>query len=203
MVIAIDGPAGSGKTTIGRMVANALSFALVDTGLFYRAVTVEARRRGIAPDDVPALTSMIAAMVIEVSIASGADVKNLVSINGQDVTAEAQDAAIAGDLARIAQIAEVRRLLIEPQPVRQSGGAVARLVLDFGQRHVLGRPDLRLVQASLDDGGPCGRCRVGDNLAHPQVIVLEHLVAAALLRVVMFRNRPPPHDGLFIPPGRV
>ena len=115
MVIAIDGPAGSGKTTIGRMVANALSFALVDTGLFYRAVTVEARRRGIAPDDVPALTSMIAAMVIEVSIASGADVKNLVSINGQDVTAEAQDAAIAGDLARIAQIAEVRRLLIEPQ----------------------------------------------------------------------------------------
>src|SRR5205807_2563040 len=81
LVIAGDGPAGSGKTTIGRMVAYALSFALVYTGLFYRAVTVEARRRGIAPDDVPALTSMIAAMVIEVSIASGADVKNLVSIN--------------------------------------------------------------------------------------------------------------------------
>ena len=124
MVIAIDGPAGSGKTTIGRMVANALSFALVDTGLFYRAVTVEARRRGIAPDDVPALTSMIAAMVIEVSIASGADVKNLVSINGQDVTADAQDAAIAGDLARIAQIAEVRRLLIEPQRRAADGNAV-------------------------------------------------------------------------------
>ena len=124
MVIAIDGPAGSGKTTIGRMVANALSFALVDTGLFYRAVTVEARRRGIAPDDVPALTSMIAAMVIEVSIASGADVKNLVSINGQDVTAEAQDAAIAGDLARIAQIAEIRRLLIEPQRRAAAGNAV-------------------------------------------------------------------------------
>jgi len=124
MVIAIDGPAGSGKTTIGRMVANALGFALVDTGLFYRAVTVEARRRGIGPDDVPALTSMIAAIGIEVSIASGADVKNLVSINGQDVTADAQDAAIAGDLARIAQIAEVRRLLIEPQRLAADGNAV-------------------------------------------------------------------------------
>jgi cytidylate kinase len=47
MIIAIDGPAGSGKTTVGRMVAEALGFALVDTGLFYRAVTVEARRRGL------------------------------------------------------------------------------------------------------------------------------------------------------------
>jgi cytidylate kinase len=56
VIIAIDGPAGSGKTTIGRMVAEALHFALVDTGLFYRAVTVEARRRGIAPDDVAGLS---------------------------------------------------------------------------------------------------------------------------------------------------
>ncbi|TMF58513.1 MAG: (d)CMP kinase, partial [Chloroflexi bacterium] len=43
MIIAIDGPAGSGKTTIGRMVAAALGFALLDTGLLYRAVTVQAR----------------------------------------------------------------------------------------------------------------------------------------------------------------
>ncbi|TMC38045.1 MAG: cytidylate kinase, partial [Chloroflexi bacterium] len=55
MIIAIDGPAGSGKTTVGRMVADALGFALVDTGLFYRAVTVEARRRGIAAGDVTGL----------------------------------------------------------------------------------------------------------------------------------------------------
>ena len=41
MIVAIDGPAGSGKTTVGRLVADAVGFALVDTGLFYRAVTVD------------------------------------------------------------------------------------------------------------------------------------------------------------------
>jgi hypothetical protein len=42
-----------------------------------------------------------------------------------------------------------------------------------------------------------------DDLAHTQVIVLEHLVPAALLRVVMLGHRPPPHDGFFVAPGRV
>jgi hypothetical protein len=76
-------------------------------------------------------------------------------------------------------------------------------VLDFGQRRVFGPPDLRLVQPLLDDRDPGGRRCIGDNLAHPQMIVLEYLVATALLRVVMFGDRPPPHDGFFVAPGRV
>src|SRR2546427_12845151 len=51
VIIAIDGPAGSGKTTIGRILAEEMGFALVDTGLFYRASTVVARRRSSAPPD--------------------------------------------------------------------------------------------------------------------------------------------------------
>ena len=68
MIVAIDGPAGSGKTTVGRMVAERLGFALVDTGLFYRAVTVEARRRGIGASDVAALVQMVGELHIDLKI---------------------------------------------------------------------------------------------------------------------------------------
>jgi cytidylate kinase len=131
MVIAIDGPAGSGKTTIGRMVASALGFTLVDTGLFYRAVTVEARRLGIAPDDVAGLTRMIGAIRIVVNTTNQTEGRDLVSVDGQDVTAAAQDAAIATDLARVSQIPEVRQLLIEPQR-RAAGGNAVVLGRDIG-----------------------------------------------------------------------
>jgi cytidylate kinase len=124
VIIAIDGPAGSGKTTIGRMVAGTLGFALVDTGLFYRAVTVEARRRGIAPDDVAALTHMVGAMRIDVSTSPSAEQGALLSIDGRDVSREAHDPAIAVDLSRIAQLPGVRQLLVEPQRRSARGDAV-------------------------------------------------------------------------------
>ena len=124
MIIAIDGPAGSGKTTIGRMVADALGFALVDTGLFYRAVTVEARGRGIGPDDAAALTRMVGAIRIDVSTSPSAEQTALLSIDGRDVSGEAHDPAIAVDLSRIAQVPDVRRLLVELQRRSARGNAV-------------------------------------------------------------------------------
>ncbi len=125
MIIAIDGPAGSGKTTIGRMVADALGFALVDTGLFYRAVTVEARRRGIAADDVSGLTRMLGELRIEINTSPSAGRTGpLLSIDGRDISREAHDPAIAAELSRISGIPGVRRLLIEPQRRSAPGDAV-------------------------------------------------------------------------------
>jgi cytidylate kinase len=125
VIIAIDGPAGSGKTTVGRMVADALGFALVDTGLFYRAVTVEARRRGIAADDVRGLTRMLGEVRIEINTSPSAGRAGpLLSIDGRDISREAHDPAIAAELSRISGIAEVRELLIEPQRRAAPGDAV-------------------------------------------------------------------------------
>ncbi|TMC62440.1 MAG: hypothetical protein E6J16_11405, partial [Chloroflexota bacterium] len=125
MIVAIDGPAGSGKTTVGRLVADALGFALVDTGLFYRAVTVEARRRGIAMDDVAALTQMLERLHIEINTSPSSDRAGpLLAIDGRDVSLEAQDPVIAADLSRIAQISEIRRALVEPQRRAARGDAV-------------------------------------------------------------------------------
>lgn len=115
MIVAIDGPAGSGKTTIGRMVAAELHYALVDTGLFYRAVTVEARRRGIAPHDVVRLQDMVRGLDIEIETSPDALRGPLVTVDGRDVTREAFDPLIARDLATVAGQGAVRELLIDRQ----------------------------------------------------------------------------------------
>lgn len=124
MIIAIDGPAGSGKTTIGRMLAARLHYALVDTGLFYRAVTVEARRRGIAPDDVSRLVNMVRRLRIDINTSPESVRGPLVEVDGRDVTGEAFDPLIAKDLATIARQAPVRELLVEPQRACAKGDAV-------------------------------------------------------------------------------
>jgi len=125
LIIAIDGPAGSGKTTVGRMVAEALGFALVDTGLFYRAVTVEARRRGIGAGDVAGLTKMLGEVRIQLNTSpSTGRAGPLVMIDGRDVSQQAHDPAIAAELSQISQIPEVRRLLVEAQRRAASGDAV-------------------------------------------------------------------------------
>src|ERR1700737_2085047 len=114
MIVAIDGPAGSGKTTVGRLVAEAVRFALVDTGLFYRAVTVEARRRGIAANDVGGLSHMLEQLRIETNTSPSSDRTGpLLAIDGRDVSREAQDPTIAADLSHISQIPEIRRALVE------------------------------------------------------------------------------------------
>jgi cytidylate kinase len=115
VIVAIDGPAGSGKTTIGRMVAAALGCALVDTGLLYRAVTVEAQRRSIPPDDDVRLAAMVRRLLIDIDTSAQSPRASLVSVDGHDVTAEAFDPAIARDLATVSQQALVREALVDRQ----------------------------------------------------------------------------------------
>jgi CMP/dCMP kinase len=125
MVIAIDGPAGSGKTTIGRMLAEELGIALVDTGLFYRAVTVEARRRGIGAADVDGLIKMLGDITIAIETDPRLEThRALVTVDGTDVTRAAHDPAIAAELSRISQLPEVRTQLVPLQRRAAQGDAV-------------------------------------------------------------------------------
>ncbi|GAB4070056.1 (d)CMP kinase [Ancylobacter sonchi] len=109
MIVAIDGPAASGKGTVARALAAHFRLPHLDTGLLYRAVGAEVLARGLDFSDVPALTRLAAALKVE----------------GLD--AEALRAGAVGEAAsRVAAIPEVRQALIELQRAfaRQPGGAV-------------------------------------------------------------------------------
>jgi cytidylate kinase len=112
-IVAIDGPAGAGKSTVARLVARRLGFALVDTGALYRCVALQAVRRGIDPDDVSRLGETAASLAIAFS--AGEDGANLVSCDGEDVT----HAIRAPDVSRMASVVasrpSVREALLELQ----------------------------------------------------------------------------------------
>src|SRR2546428_11491010 len=98
------------------MVADALGFALVDTRLFYRAATVEARRRGIAATDVAKLIQMLHDIHIVVDTSpSLVTERPLLTVDGRDITKDAHKPAISADLTLLSQLPDVLGLLLEPQ----------------------------------------------------------------------------------------
>jgi len=117
-IVAIDGPAGAGKSTVSRLVADRLGFTLVDTGAIYRSVAWQASRRGIALDDDAALGAIAA--TIEVSYRLDADV-NHVYVDGLEVTeairtpemSRAASAVSARPAVRAALLGAQRRLANE------------------------------------------------------------------------------------------
>ena len=117
MIVAIDGPAASGKSTVARLLAQRLGFAYLDTGAMYRAVAVEALRRKIAVDDADALGDLARSVTIAFEHEGGAPLPTRITLDGRDVTAEIRtpqaDAAVspvsAEPQVRAAMVAQQRR----------------------------------------------------------------------------------------------
>jgi len=109
LVVAIDGPAGVGKSTIARMLADDLEWAYLDTGAMYRAVTLRALRDGIRPDDAQALAELAPALAIHLS-ANGR-----VSIDGEDVTPHIRSTEVTSGVSAVAGVAAVRKVMVGHQ----------------------------------------------------------------------------------------
>jgi cytidylate kinase len=124
VIIAIDGPSASGKSTIGRMLARHLKLALVDSGLMYRAVTVLAQEAGIDPGDREALGALARRTVVEVNTSPEERPPWEVRVDGRDLTAEVFNPAITPALTRISQVAEVRSEMVAQQRRFGPGGVV-------------------------------------------------------------------------------
>ncbi len=118
-VIAIDGPAGAGKSTIARAVAKALGIQYLDTGAMYRAVTVEAAQRGLPLADDSVVSAFVEDAVIDVGL-------EVVSINGRDVTQEIRTVETSKLVSIVATLSGVRSQLRRRQQawVDQRGGGV-------------------------------------------------------------------------------
>lgn len=110
MVVAIDGPAGAGKSTVARAVADALGFIYLDTGAMYRAVALAAARRGAPPAQVaPGLKLEMGERIL----LDGEDVTD--AIRSPEIS-EAASRAASDPAVREAMVAEQRRLLNSSQP---------------------------------------------------------------------------------------
>jgi cytidylate kinase len=115
MIVTIDGPAGAGKSTVARRLAERLGFAILDTGSMYRAVTWSALERGIAPDDEAAVTNLANSLRIELA---GEDVR----VNGREVTRDIRTPRISEHVSAVADHPGVRRRMVELQREIALGG---------------------------------------------------------------------------------
>ncbi len=130
IAVAIDGPMGSGKSTVAREVARRLGFRYVDTGAMYRAVAVTAIRRGVAPDDDGALARL--ARAIRLHLDPGPDGAARVVVDGEDITAALRSVEVNRIVSRIARIPGVRRALGVIQRALGAEGTVVMEGRDIG-----------------------------------------------------------------------
>jgi len=118
-IIAIDGPAGAGKSTVARALAARLGLEYLDTGAMYRAVTLAAMRRGIDPADVEPVARLARELSLEVS-------DDGVIVDGYDATIEIRSQAVTTAVSAVAANSAVRAELVERQRdwARRRGGGV-------------------------------------------------------------------------------
>lgn len=132
-VIAIDGPAAAGKSTVARLVAARLGALLFDTGSLYRALTLAARRVGVSPDDGPGLAGLANETEIEVRPGLRADGRLYsVFLNDEDVTWELRSPPVEQWVSRVAAHPQVRKALLPHQRRVAASGPVVMVGRDIG-----------------------------------------------------------------------
>ncbi len=131
--IAIDGPAASGKSTLGRRLADALGYLFFDTGVMYRAVTWAALQRGIPISDEAAVTALAESVQIDVRPASRQDGRPCdVLLDGVDVTWETRRPEVDANVSPVSAYAGVRRALTAQQRRIGLRGRVVMVGRDIG-----------------------------------------------------------------------
>ena len=112
-IIAIDGPSGSGKGTVSRLVAEALGWRFLDSGALYRLVALAGLRTGLAPGDEAGHERLARDMAVE--FGSGRAGEERVLLDGQDVTQDLRSEQAGTAASRVAAMPEVRRALFARQ----------------------------------------------------------------------------------------
>jgi len=126
-VIAIDGPAAAGKSTIAKRIAGRLGFTYIDTGAMYRAVALWALRQNISITDMHRMEQLARAASIELEAGS-----SRVILNGDDVTDAIRATEVAAAASQVAAIPAVRRALVEKQRAISASASVVMEGRDIG-----------------------------------------------------------------------
>ncbi|MHC1758181.1 MAG: (d)CMP kinase [Negativicutes bacterium] len=128
-VIAIDGPAGAGKSTVAKKVAEKLGFVYVDTGAMYRAVTSRVIDSGIGTEEVEGVAGVARAVRIRLTQEAG---KMRVWADGTDVTEKIRTPAVTAGVAKVSQVPEVRQAMVRLQREMAAQGAAVLDGRDIG-----------------------------------------------------------------------
>ena len=163
IVVALDGPASSGKSSVGAAAAARLGLRFVDTGLIYRAMTAMALREGAALDDAAALVPLAARVSLD---DDGTGKLTRVLLDGEDATDAIRSDAVDGAVSAVARVPEVRAALLERQRALAAEGGIVVVGRDIGtvvlpdaglkvflDASVEARADRRIAERGLDPGG--------------------------------------------------
>jgi CMP/dCMP kinase len=126
-VIAIDGPAAAGKSTIAKRIAARLGFTYIDTGAMYRAVALWVLRQGVSLSDMHRMEQLARAASIELEAGT-----SRVILNGEDVTDAIRSPEIAAAASQVAAIPGVRRALVDKQRAISTSASVVMEGRDIG-----------------------------------------------------------------------
>jgi cytidylate kinase len=150
--IAIDGPAASGKSTVGELLARRLGYLYFDTGVMYRAVTWAALDRGIPIEDETAVAALAGELRIDVTPPTADDGRQYtVLADGTDITWEIRTPEVNAAVSPVSAYAGVRREMVRQQRRVAAGGGVVMVGRDIGTV-VLPDADLKIyLDASVEE----------------------------------------------------
>jgi cytidylate kinase len=132
MIIAIDGPAGSGKSTVAKALAARLGYRYLDTGAMYRAVALRALQTGVTLDDDRAVAGIAETEPIEFAHEGGSTLPTRVLIGGQDVTAPIRTPEVDVAVSPVSALPSVRERMVHEQRMLAAGQNVVVEGRDIG-----------------------------------------------------------------------
>ncbi|KJB86529.1 cytidylate kinase [Paenibacillus sp. E194] len=146
--IAIDGPAGAGKSTVARLVAQELGYVYIDTGAMYRAISLHMSQAGIQPDEAAALSNELKRVTLELKPEGE---RQFVILNGEDVTDAIRTSEISRLASDYAKSQVVREQLVHMQRQMATRKGVVMDGRDIGT-HVLPDAELKwFITASVEE----------------------------------------------------
>ena len=128
--IAIDGPAVSGKSSVGKQFASRIGYRFLDTGLMYRAATWNAVQSGVDVNDAEAVAQ--AAERMEFSVVDDQQGGNLVTINGEDVTVHLHSTQVDDSVSAVSTVGRVREIMVVEQRRLAGDGDIVMVGRDIG-----------------------------------------------------------------------
>ncbi len=146
--IAIDGPAGSGKSTIAKQIASQLGFLYIDTGAMYRSATYSVLKAGLLPTDEDRIVKLVSNLTIDLK---GGPSEQKVFVDGIDVTDEIRKDEVSSLVSEIAKIGAIRKIMVDKQQKIACEHSVVMDGRDIGTK-VLPEADFKFfLTASLEE----------------------------------------------------